>query len=76
MIFRNIKEFINSIRPIKKEDRIKLSKETRKKMREHNREFRKAKREGRVMYDSDYCIVWLLDKKDKVWKKSTDFFNQ
>lgn len=50
-----------------------LSKETMKKIRKDEKEFNKAEREGRVMYDSDRCIIWIFDKKDKVWKKSTSF---
>lgn len=65
MIFRFIEAFINCMKPIKKEDRIKLSKETRKKMRERDREFRKAEREGRVVYDDIHHRIYIKAKEEE-----------
>lgn len=65
MIFRFIEAFINCMKPIKKEDSIKLSKETRKKMRERDREFRKAEREGRVVYDDIHHRIYIKAKEEE-----------
>ena len=38
------------------------SKETRKEIRRRNREFRKAKREGRVVYDNINCRIYIKEE--------------
>jgi len=39
-----------------------FSKETRKEIRRRNREFRKAKREGRVVYDNINCRIYIKEE--------------
>lgn len=71
-IFKNIKEsYIRNvnIRKINKQySNIKprpLSKETRKAIDKSNKEFRKAEREGRVVYDDIHHRIYIKEKGEE-----------
>lgn len=54
---------------------MKLSKETIQLIKEHNKKFRKAEKEGRIIYDSDRCIIWIFDKEEQKWKTTIEYYN-
>ena len=52
-----------------------FGKETLREIRKRQKEFRKAEKEGRVMYDSDRCIIWIFDKEERKWIELTKYGN-